>query len=328
MNVGLIGCGRIACEAHLPAYKKYGVRVVGICDLIEERAKTIAKKYGIGFYTTDPKKLAEHDLVEMLDIATRPLDRGKLLRTLLPCKKPILVQKPVCYDWEDAVRLAQEFKKARVPIAVNHNARWAPVNIKVKESIESGELGEIYALHHINRFNEDVNAWYTDYYDYLFLDHGLHYIDLVRWYTKRMPTTVSAISSTYPSQRTVCPLLYSLHFQYSDAPPLLVSLFFNNAVPAPHGFHCDWFIDGKKGGIRATIDSLSKTHYSGRTEPMIRIEGDWVPEGFFGSYKEFVNAIEQQISAPHALDDHILTLKIASAAARSAREGGQWVQIP
>ena len=211
---------------------------------------------------------------------------------------------------------------------MNHNARWAPVSVKVKESIESGEIGEIYALHHVNRFNENLKSWYTDYYDYLFLDHGLHYIDLVRWYTNRMPTAVSALSSNHPLQKAVCPLLYSLHFRYSGSSPLLVSLSFNNAVPSPHSFHCDWFIDGKKGTIRATIDSLSKMYYSGNIEPMKRVDGDWVPEGFLGSYREFVKAIKQRTSAPHALSDHILTLKIASVAAKSAREGGQWAQIP
>ena len=327
MKVGLIGCGRIGCEAHLPAYKKYGIQVAGVCDLIEKRARRASEEYGIGFYTTDPKELAKRIDVEVLDVATRPLDRPSLLRSLIPFRKPLLVQKPICYDWEEALRLCQEFREADIPIMVNHNARWAPVSLQVKEWIDSGNLGEIYAVHHTNRFNEDLSSWYTDHPDYIFLDHGLHYIDLLRWYTSRVPTAVSALSSAHPLQKAVCPLLYSIHFQYSGKPSLLASLSFNNAVPAPHSFHCDWFIDGENGSIHATIDSVSKVNYSGDIEPRKKVNGDWVPDGFYGAYKALVSAIEQQTTPPHALADHILTLKMASAAAKSARLNGEWVQI-
>ena len=51
---------------------------------------------------------------------------------------------------------------------------------QLRQWIDAGRLGEIYTVHHTNRFNEDIATWYTDHPDYLFLDHGLHYFDLVR----------------------------------------------------------------------------------------------------------------------------------------------------
>ncbi|MCL4520379.1 MAG: Gfo/Idh/MocA family oxidoreductase, partial [Firmicutes bacterium] len=48
IRVGIIGCGGIAHGKHLPSLKKIaGVEMVAFCDLIEERAETAARDYGV-----------------------------------------------------------------------------------------------------------------------------------------------------------------------------------------------------------------------------------------------------------------------------------------
>ena len=48
IKVGIIGCGGIANAKHLPAlsHQKNRVDIVAFCDLIPERAKKAAEKYG------------------------------------------------------------------------------------------------------------------------------------------------------------------------------------------------------------------------------------------------------------------------------------------
>lgn len=327
MRVGLIGCGRIALEAHLPAYKHNGVEVVGVCDIVAERAMHAAQMFGINYHTTNALELAQRLDVELLDIATRPEGRPALLRSLKKFKKPILVQKPLCYSLEEACNLQQEFEEADIPLAVNHNARWAPVNQQVMDWIDSGKLGNLYSIHHVNRFNEDIRAWYTDFPDYLFLDHGIHYIDLVRCYTRASPNFISATCGKKPNQKAQCPLLYTITMRYESAQIPVVSLYFNNAVPTSNSFHCSWYIDGEKGSVHATLDSLSYATSSGHFEPMRRLPGDWVPDGFYGAYNSFVKSINHKVPAPHSAADHLLTFKIACAAAESAKRQGEWIEI-
>ena len=323
MKVGLIGCGRIANEAHVPAYKKYGVDIVAVCDLLKEKAQNIASKEENIICTTDPIELAKHGSVELIDVATQPGDRVELIRKLLPFKKPLLVQKPFSYKLSDLLEVYEESKKHNVPIAVNHNARWAPVSSQIKEWIDSDKIGEVYAIHHVNRFNEDLDKWYTRHPDYLFLDHGIHYIDLIRWFTNEKPLAVSAVSTFKPGQKAKCPLLYSMHFIY-EKKSLQVSMYFNNVVPVPHGFHCDWFIDGTKGSIRATIDSASLMDDVETKVQMQKLNGEWVPDGFYGSYKNFRDALNEGKAPQHSLKDHIETFKVALAAAKSANNKGEW----
>lgn len=327
MKVGLIGCGRIANQAHLPAYKKYGVCVSSVCDKVLSKAKKLADDYQIPHFCTDPIELVTKDDVDIVDIATQPKGRSELIEMLIPYKKPLLIQKPLAYDYEEAERLANLLKTHNIPTAINHNARWAPVQVEFTKWLEQGLIGEIYAIHHVNRFNEDLRSWYTDHPDYMFIDHGLHYLDLVRYHTKRIPVAISATSSFGPAQKAKCPLLYNINILYDRNKPLAASLYFNNIVPAPHGFYCNWFIDGTKASVIMTIDSISRVANNGISLPLTRIEGEWIPEGFIGTYKHFVDSIKSGVEPTHSAADHLISLKIATAAAKSARENGQWINI-
>lgn len=40
-GIGVIGCGHIVKTAHLPAYAKYGLDVVGVYDIVPEATRGI-----------------------------------------------------------------------------------------------------------------------------------------------------------------------------------------------------------------------------------------------------------------------------------------------
>ena len=57
LKIAIIGAGGIATVAHAPAYEKMdNVEIVGVCDIIEERAEKLAKRVNADFYCTDYKK--------------------------------------------------------------------------------------------------------------------------------------------------------------------------------------------------------------------------------------------------------------------------------
>ncbi len=325
MRVGLVGCGRIALAAHLPAYKKYNVEVVAVCDVLEDRAEHAAAEYGIVDTYTDATKLAANKNVDIIDIATQPHNRLELLRSLYKFKKPMLIQKPLSYSYTEAQLIANELAQQRILVAINHNARWTPVSQYISNLICHDDLGTIYQIHHVNRFDENLQAWYTDLHDYMFLDHGLHYFDLVRQFSKQAPIAVSALCNKMPGQIARCPLTYAINLRFADN--LIASLYFNNAQPSPQAYECVWYIDGTKANVAATIDSVSVHYRSGSILPMTRLEGDWVPEGFWGAYKSFVECIKNGLVPPHSVQDHLETFKIAAAAAKSAAASGAWVEI-
>ena len=326
LQVGLIGCGRIAAEGHLPAYRQGGVRVSAVCDVDSAEARRLAELYGASV-ELDAMRLANRSDVDVVDIATQPHDREQLLRALLPVGKPMLVQKPVLYDLAAARLLAVDVRRAGVVVAVNHNARWAPTHHQVRQWIKAGRLGDVYAVQHANRFNEDTATWYTDHPDYLFLDHGLHYLDLVRYLTGRTPTAVSALSWRKPTQQARCALVYSVTLRFDGNPLLAANLSFNDAVPAPGGFHYRLDIDGTCASAGASLERAWLVSANGELLEDQRCAGAWVPDGILGAFRALEEALEAGTAPPHSLDDHLRTLTVATAAARSARASGAWTRV-
>ena len=74
-GIAIVGCGNIARNTHLPAYHKFGYRVVAACDVIEEKARAVAEEYSIPFWTTNIEAIIDRRDVDIVDLAVRPEDR-------------------------------------------------------------------------------------------------------------------------------------------------------------------------------------------------------------------------------------------------------------
>lgn len=327
-RVGLVGCGRIAEEAHLPAYSAAGVEVVAVCDVLPARADRMAKRFAVPTVSESADQLMRLPQVELIDVATPPGGRAELIATLLESGKPLLIQKPLAYDLSEAQEICERIARSGVPAAINHNARWMPVQVRLQNWIAEGRLGDIYAIHHLNRYSEDVVAWYTEHPDYLFVDHGLHYLDLARQIAGCSPEAVSARAVHAPGQVARCPLAYSVHLRWGGRRDLLAALYFNNAVPSPDAFECLWHVDGSRGSARTTLDSVGLIARDGVAWPMETLPGGWVPDGFIGAYTALARAVECGDTPPHNPGDHLKSLALATSAAASARLDGAWIDLP
>ena len=69
VGIGIIGTGNIA-ETHARAYKLVGnAELIGVCDVIEERAEKFANEFGAKKYT-DYKSMLENKDIDAVDVCT------------------------------------------------------------------------------------------------------------------------------------------------------------------------------------------------------------------------------------------------------------------
>ncbi|WP_067181527.1 Gfo/Idh/MocA family protein [Microtetraspora niveoalba] len=245
-RVGVVGAGRIVRTGHLPAYAAGGVPVTAMCSSSRATAAALADAFPglkVRIHDTAAEVAADPD-VDVIDVATRPDDRLQVIRELLPFGKPLLVQKPLAYTLEEALAIAREAAEAGVPLAVNHNLRWAPPQRLLLDWARSGRLGDIAHLAHVHHFSEDIRAWYIDHPDYLFLDHGLHYLDLARQLAGE-PVAVSARARILPGQTALSPLTYTITATLHTAT--------TSETFSPSG---EWVPDGILGAYRAFAQAL------------------------------------------------------------------------
>ncbi|GAA4537109.1 Gfo/Idh/MocA family oxidoreductase [Pseudonocardia xishanensis] len=202
VRLALIGCGRIAQVAHLPALEKAdGIELVAVCDPGEQIARAVAARYGVSAVHTDAKEAFTDPEVEAVLIAAPDRFHFELAEAAVESGKHVLVEKPVAATVEEAERLAGLAGASGLVLQVGSMKRHDPglqfTKRFVREKI--GEVRSFSAWYRIGTLRPGIEAtlfpktfddagirrveagFKADRERYLLATHGSHVFDTVRY---------------------------------------------------------------------------------------------------------------------------------------------------
>ncbi len=201
LRVGIVGAGNICTTAHLPAYAKITdiVEVVAIADLVIERAKDAAEKWGIPQYFASVEELMANVDVDYIDICTYTGQHAPVCIAAAKAGKHILCEKPLAANLEQGLAMEAAVKEAGVNFMLAVVTRYGAEQMRFRELFEAGVFGEIYAAktQYVRR-RGTPGGWFTDKElagGGPVLDIGVHAIDRT-WYLMDRPTPVSVSAET------------------------------------------------------------------------------------------------------------------------------------
>lgn len=324
-GIGFVGCGNIVLRSQMPAYKRAGYRVVACCDKTVEKARNIAANFDDPLVTTDVEELLSHPDVQIVDLAVHAYQRLPLVEQIAASGKHIFSQKPLAPSLREAERIVEVCRDAGVTLMVNHQARWAPPHRALRLLVERGVLGHVYAVTHFHRAFQDY-GWYAEHEDFNIVDHGIHYIDLSRYFSGYTPLRVKATTAMVPGQNAVSPMIYTILFEYEPSCQVMTTLHFNNIVSAPALHDHLWFLDGTRGSaLLSNPMGTAKLRLSLKDSPeqvqTFDIAGTWGYEGFAGSMGEMLRALEEGREPECSGRDNLESIRMAVAAVESADSG-------
>jgi predicted dehydrogenase len=164
IKIGLVGAGRIACNAHLPAYQKaIGVKVAAICDIDIEKAKAAAKKFGIeNCYSSMTEMLKNKDL-DAVDICVWNKDHVPLSLEAAKSGKHVICEKPAAMSVSELYELKKVINENGLTYLLAVPNRFKSETECLKELIDNGKIGNIYyAKTSYLRRRGAPNGWFTD----------------------------------------------------------------------------------------------------------------------------------------------------------------------
>ena len=183
--VGIIGCGRIG-NRHAAQVQKAG-KLVAVCDIVEERAASLAAEYGIPYYLSAEEMLSNE---KQLNIAAVCTPNGLHAEHSILCLEAglhVLCEKPLAISSADGQRMIDaSVKNDRKLLVVKQNRYNPPVTV-LKELLDQNKLGKIFSFQ-VNCFWNRPAAYYLDTWKGTKeLDGGTlftqfsHFIDLLYW---------------------------------------------------------------------------------------------------------------------------------------------------
>jgi len=141
---GFIGCGEVAELKSGPAFNDVtGSHVEAVMSRTEARARSYAERHGVSKWYTDAQKLIDDPNVNAIYVATPPSSHATFAIMAMRAGKPVYVEKPLASNYEDCARINRISEDTGVPCFVAYYRRYLPYFQRVKEIINSGQIGQM-----------------------------------------------------------------------------------------------------------------------------------------------------------------------------------------
>ena len=152
VRLGIIGMGSMgfAHACSILAGKISQCELTAVCEIDPDRLKPFA---GLRAFTSSDELIASGE-VDAVFLATPHYEHTSIGIAALKAGLHTLVEKPISVHKGDAERLIAAHTDKKVVLAAMFNQRTDPHYTKVRELIESGELGEI------RRVNWIITSWF------------------------------------------------------------------------------------------------------------------------------------------------------------------------
>ncbi len=192
VRVGVVGLGYWGPNLARNFDRLPGAELAYCCDLDASNLDKARSLYPNTTVTNDYAQLLADDSLDAIVVATSVPTHYALGKKSLEAGKHTFIEKPIALKAADAEDLLATAEDYGVKLMVGHLLEYHPAVAKMKELIDSGELGKVYYAY-ANRLNlgkvrTDENALWS---------FGPHDISVLNYLTGDEPVEVSARGECY-----------------------------------------------------------------------------------------------------------------------------------
>jgi predicted dehydrogenase len=337
-GVAILGAGRIAQSAHLPAYAEHGVGVTGVWSRTSATTATIRDRFPfVGRVYAKAEDLLADPEVRYVDLATGPEGRLNWIEAAVEAGKHVLAQKPLTLSAADLERLPSLLARAEaagVRIAVNHNGRWAPPWRAVTLLLRQGGVGAVVGVTHLHdkALPPLVGTPFDDVPHMLLTDYLLHWVDITRtWLADGgagRVVSVQAVDCRVPGQPAEARNPWSATLSMSaSAGATAVLRIPGNVVSSEPG--CPFWVHGTDASLQGSVllDSDRLQVDDGLTRTAVSLSGAWFVDGFAAALGELMCAVAEDRQPENSAADAAESVRLVLAARESAEYGGVPVKV-
>ncbi len=339
ITVGVIGCGYWGPNLLRNFAENDAAQLSWMCDLDMKRLDTVGRRYPAARTTRDCAQLFSDSHLDAVVIATPVGTHFKFARAALEANKHVLIEKPFTTTSREAEQLIELAERRGLTLMVDHTFIYTGAVRKVKEIVQSGELGDLLYFDsvriNLGLFQRDINVVW---------DLAPHDLSIMDYIIGREPEAVTATGSCH-----IEPGIENIAYVMFRFPDQFIAHFHFNWL-APVKIRRTLIAGSRKMIVYDDIEPTEKIRIYDKGVTTNRIEDDadkedaystlvsyrtgdvWVPkldstEALRYVCKEFLDAIREQ--RPALTDGHagLRVVRLLEAAEQSIREGGRPVTI-
>jgi len=180
IRIAVIGCGNVS-RGHIRAWlnESERARIVALVDIAPKFAQEYKDQFNLRdaeIYTDYRNVFARKD-VDVIDICTPSHLHAEQIMAAMESGKHIMTEKPTGYNLEECRQLrwyAQKYPDLKV--GVGYSLRYYPLNIRVRELINSGAIGRVMFAEAAHNHPHDCSHVFDERNPYTESDRAGSYI--------------------------------------------------------------------------------------------------------------------------------------------------------
>lgn len=146
INIAIIGCGYWGNNLIRNFSQISSCKISYVCDIDRNKLDDIHQKYPEILCTQNYRNILQDPKVNAVIIALPVSEHYKVALDSLCANKHVLIEKPMTSDVDESEKLIDVAIINKKILMVDHTFEYAPAIEKIKEIIESDELGNIYYI--------------------------------------------------------------------------------------------------------------------------------------------------------------------------------------
>lgn len=322
LRVGVIGTGAIG-EDHIRrlTYVVTGAKVVALSDINEDRAKTIAEKYGAKFYATGEEVINAPEVDAVVITSWDPTHAHYVLESI-KARKFVFCEKPLATSADDCKKIVEaEIAYGKQLVQVGFMRRFDRGYRQIKSVIDSGKIGAPLMLHCVHR-NRIPGPKHTT--EMSIKNSVIHEIDVLRW----------LLNEDYKTAQVIMPKSSRLAEEGLQDPQIVlletesgVRIDVESFVNCQYGYDVRCEVVGETGTVSLPDPANVNMRYKGAYS--YEIFPDWSDrfiEAYDTEFREWVDAVKKGIvTGPTSWDGFVAC--ITADACTEARVNGTIVPI-
>jgi len=206
LNIGVIGLG--IGQKHVETFNNHPqCRVRLVCDISKDKCNNFKHQFPRIKITDDASKIINNPDIQLVSIASYDNYHFEQIIASINNNKHVFVEKPLCMNEEEAKKIKLFLReKPNLKLSSNLVLRACPLFIQVRDSIQLGEIGQIFYIegdYLWGRINKLHDGWRKDMEFYSIINGAaIHIIDLIVWLTGMKPILIQAFGNNLATEGT------------------------------------------------------------------------------------------------------------------------------
>ncbi|MER8472293.1 Gfo/Idh/MocA family oxidoreductase [Mesorhizobium sp. M1328] len=266
IRIAVIGAGLMGADhAKIIAEELPGATLQLVCDMDEQRARSVAGACGAIDIATDPNGAITRQDVDAVIIASPDFTHAPLSMACIAAGKRVLCEKPLSQASADCIAVMEAEQKAGAKfVQLGFMRRYDRSYQEMKQALDNGHLGRALMMHNFHRNVETPAADFTG--AMAITNSAPHEFDVVRYV---LGTEYAAISAFQPSRSDgrVAPVVMVLETVDGQ----LVNIEINNN--AAYGYDVRAELIGENGAV--ATNNVAYTRTESALTQSTNYDADW-----------------------------------------------------